>query len=47
VAVSRHLRDDVLEQHTALDALRPRRMFGGVGLYCDEVFFGLIAGDVL
>lgn len=22
-------------------------MFGGVGLYCDGVFFGIIAGDVL
>jgi DNA transformation protein len=22
-------------------------MFGGVGLYCDEFFFGLIADDVL
>lgn len=24
-----------------------RRMFGGMGLYCEELFFGLIADDVL
>ncbi|MGO9425108.1 MAG: TfoX/Sxy family protein [Steroidobacteraceae bacterium] len=37
----------VLEQLGALGAVAPRRMFGAVGLYCDGVFFGLIAGDVL
>lgn len=30
-----------------LGALRARRMFGGVGLYCDDVFFGLVAEGVL
>jgi DNA transformation protein len=30
-----------------LGEIRPRKMFGGVGLYCDDVFFALIANDVL
>ena len=37
----------VLDQLQGLDALFHKRMFGGVGLYQDEIFFGLIAGDVL
>ena len=37
----------VLEQLSDLDDLAARAMFGGVGLYCDEFFFGLIAEDVL
>jgi DNA transformation protein len=30
-----------------LGTLRGRRMFGGYGLYCDGLFFALIANDVL
>lgn len=30
-----------------LGTLRSKAMFGGHGLYCDEVFFGLLAEDVL
>ncbi len=37
----------VLEQLGAFGAVAARRMFGAVGLYCDGVFFGLIADDVL
>jgi DNA transformation protein len=37
----------ILEQLSALPALRPNRMFGGVGLYSDGVFFGLIDDDKL
>ena len=37
----------VLEQLAGLPAVTSQRMFGGVGLYCDERFFGLIADDVL
>lgn len=37
----------VLEQLSALPRVTSRRMFGAVGLYCDELFFGLIAGDAL
>jgi len=37
----------VLDQLVGLGGVSSRRMFGGVGLYCDEFFFGLIADDVL
>ncbi|MBX2830055.1 MAG: TfoX/Sxy family protein [Rhodospirillales bacterium] len=30
-----------------LGQIRPRRMFGGFGLYCDGVFFAIISDDVL
>jgi DNA transformation protein and related proteins len=32
----------VLEQLAGLGRLRSRRMFGGVGLYADDLFFGLL-----
>lgn len=34
-------RDFVLEQLSALDSLRCKRMFGGHGLYSGEIFFGI------
>jgi DNA transformation protein and related proteins len=37
----------VLEQLGALSALRSNRMFGGVGLYSDGLFFGLIDDDTV
>jgi DNA transformation protein len=37
----------VLDQLTELGDVSSRRMFGGVGLYSDESFFGLIAEDTL
>lgn len=37
----------ILEQLAALGALRSNRMFGGVGLYSSELFFGLIDDDTL
>jgi DNA transformation protein len=37
----------VLEQLALLGGVSSRRMFGGAGLYCDELFFGLIADDTL
>ncbi len=40
-------RDYVLEQLGGLHGLRSRRMFGGLGLYCEHVFFGLLSRDVL
>jgi len=30
-----------------LGQIRPRRMFGAVGLYCDGAFFAIISDDVL
>jgi DNA transformation protein len=37
----------VLEQLAGLGHVAPRRMFGAVGLYHEERFFGLISGDTL
>jgi DNA transformation protein and related proteins len=37
----------VLEQLSGLRSLRPKRMFGAVGVYCDENFFAVIDDDVL
>jgi DNA transformation protein and related proteins len=37
----------VLEQLERTGRVNSRRMFGGVGLYCDGVFFGLISDDTL
>jgi DNA transformation protein and related proteins len=37
----------VLDQLDGLGALRSRRMFGGVGLYCDDAFFALIDAGIL
>jgi|SRR5579862_4614549 len=47
MAVRRDYRDYVLEQLAGLGGVRSRPMFGGVGLYCEEHFFGLIADDTL
>jgi DNA transformation protein and related proteins len=47
VAVSADFLAYVLEQLAGLGGVSSRRMFGGAGLYCDEIFFGLIADDVL
>jgi len=37
----------VLDQLAELGPVTSRKMFGGVGLYCDDVFFGIIARDEL
>lgn len=47
MAVSEDYLQFVLEQLAGLGRVTPRRMFGGVGLYHEERFFGLIAGDTL
>ena len=39
--------DWVEEQLAPLGTLRFKSMFGGIGVYCDEVFFALIDDDVL
>ena len=49
MAVSREWEEFVLEQLSGLGRVRSRRMFGGVGLWLDGTFFGLVvgtAGDV-
>lgn len=47
VSVSGGYLDYVLDQLQELGEVAPKRMFGGVGLYFDGLFFALIAGDVL
>ena len=47
MAVSSDYLAYVLDQLAGLGGVSSRRMFGGVGLYQDEFFFGLIADDVL
>lgn len=37
----------VIDQLSELGEVVPRKMFGGVGLYCDGFFFALIARDEL
>ena len=37
----------MLDQLADLGDVTARRMFGGVGLYCVTLFFGIIAGDEL
>ena len=37
----------ILEQLSGLGSLRSNRMFGGMGLYSREIFFGLIDDDTL
>lgn len=45
--VSDGFRAFVLDQLGELAGVEPRPMFGGVGLYHDGLFFGIVAGDML
>lgn len=45
--VSDGFRDFVIDQLSGVPDLRAKAMFGGVGLYSGEVFFGILAADVL
>jgi DNA transformation protein and related proteins len=45
--VSTAFRAFVLDQLEELGPVTSRSMFGGVGLYCRDLFFGIIARDVL
>lgn len=47
MAVRTQIREYILEQLAGLGALRSNRMFSGVGLYSNELFFGLIYDDTL
>ncbi|MDB6041992.1 MAG: regulator of competence-specific s [Gammaproteobacteria bacterium] len=47
MAVSKDYLQYVLDQLSRLRTVTSRRMFGGIGLYCDDVFFGLLADDTL
>jgi DNA transformation protein len=45
--VSSNYLDYVREQLAGLGGVSSRRMFGGAGLYCDELFFALVDNDTL
>jgi DNA transformation protein and related proteins len=47
MAVKDHYLQWVLEQLSGAGRISSRRMFGGVGLYRDGVFFALISSDTL
>lgn len=39
--------DYLRELFAPLGSIRSKRMFGGAGIYCDEIFFALVVSDVL
>jgi DNA transformation protein len=47
MAVKDHYLQWVLEQLAGAERVNPKRMFGGVGLYRDDIFFAIISGDTL
>jgi DNA transformation protein len=47
MAVSAEYKDFVTEQLEPLGPVRIRNMFGGAGVYLDDLMFGLIAGETL
>jgi DNA transformation protein len=47
MASSNSFRDYVLDQLSALPGVRARAMFGGIGVYAGDLFFALIASDIL
>lgn len=47
MAVSDEFLTYVIDQLEALGPVRYKRMFGGAGLYFEDLFFGLVADDVL
>ncbi|HTC23791.1 MAG TPA: TfoX/Sxy family protein [Gemmatimonadales bacterium] len=48
MSVSPSFRIFVLEQLARTSKqVKDRAMFGGIGIYCDDLFFALIAGDTL
>ena len=47
MAVSSEYLQYVLEQLSGLDGVIARRMFGGIGLYQGQRFFGIITSDTL
>jgi len=47
MAVSEEYLDYVIDQLGCIGEITAKKMFGGVGLYHDALFFGLIASDVL
>lgn len=46
MTVSEEFAGYVIDQLTGWGVVSARKMFGGAGLYCDGVMFGLIADHV-
>lgn len=47
MAISDEYLTYVIDQLECLGPIRSRRMFGGAGLYFEDLFFALVADDVL
>jgi DNA transformation protein len=47
MTVSPEFVDFVLDQMEGFGTVYARRMFGGVGLYFDDIFFGIISNDAV
>jgi DNA transformation protein and related proteins len=47
MATSSDFHEFVLDQLEGLGELRSRKMFGEYGVYCDELFFALVADEAL
>jgi DNA transformation protein and related proteins len=47
MAVSESYLGFVIDQLAGIGSVRSRRMFGGVGLYADDLFFGLLDDNAL
>ncbi len=47
MAVSEQLKNHIIEQLSKLGPIRHRHMFGGVGLYFEDLFFAVIVEDGL
>ena len=47
MSVSQEFQDYVTDQLSTVGSILTKRMFGGVGLYADGIFFALIANDTL
>jgi len=47
MSVSAEYLDYLRELLAPLGRIRTKRMFGGAGIYCDELFFALVIDDVL
>jgi len=45
--VSQGFREYVIDQLSGVADLHAKAMFGGIGLYAGDVFFGILAADVL
>jgi len=45
--VSESYLEFIKEQLEAIGRIRSRRMFGGAGIYCDDLFFALISNNTL